>query len=421
MQFNFQLLNGNRPMSTTDKLTDKIFNIVVIVAALGYFVDIYDLILFSIVRVPSLKAIGIPDSELTSSGIFLMNMQMIGMIIGGIVWGILGDKRGRLSVLFFTILLYSLANLANGFVQNLDQYAILRIIAGFGLAGELGIGITLVSEVMTKERRGWGTSIVSAIGIVGAALAFAFAEWGWRQAYWAGGILGLLLLFLRVYVHESTLFNHAKSEGVPRGAFLSFFTSWPRFKKYLHCILIGVPVWFTIGILVTFSNVFAKAFGIPEINVGKVVMIHYMGAAIGSFLTGWISQTLRSRKKTLYISLLFLSLTCAFFFTAYGISVFNFFLLIFLLGVAQGYWAIFVTIAAEQFGTNLRSTATTTIPNFVRGAVVPLTLCWKSLKEGALGPVHSAILIAILTLVLAFFALVRLDETFGKELDYNEE
>ena len=175
MQFNFQLLNGNRPMSTTDKLTDKIFNIVVIVAALGYFVDIYDLILFSIVRVPSLKAIGIPDSELTSSGIFLMNMQMIGMIIGGIVWGILGDKRGRLSVLFFTILLYSLANLANGFVQNLDQYAILRIIAGFGLAGELGIGITLVSEVMTKERRGWGTSIVSAIGIVGAALAFAFA------------------------------------------------------------------------------------------------------------------------------------------------------------------------------------------------------------------------------------------------------
>ena len=406
--------------STNSPLTTKIFNTVVIVAALGYFVDIYDLILFSIVRVKSLKEIGIADANLKDSGIFLIQMQMIGMLLGGIVWGILGDKKGRLSVLFFTILLYSLANLANGFVQTYQQYAILRVIAGFGLAGELGIGITLVSEIMTKESRGWGTSLVSGIGIIGAALAYAFAEWGWRQAYWAGGVLGLLLLFLRIYVHESPFFARTKSEGVPRGAFLTFFTSRERFLKYLYCILIGVPVWYTIGILITFSKEFAEALGINgQINTGRGVMIHYMGAAIGSILTGWISQMKQSRKRALFFSLTLLTLVTIAFFQSHGLDLFFFYILIFLLGVAQGYWAIFVTVAAEQFGTNLRSTATTTIPNFVRGAVVPLTSLWAYWGH-SLGILQSAIIIAAITLILAFFALYHMRETFGKELDYHD-
>jgi len=399
--------------------TKNPLNIVVVVAALGYFVDIYDLILFSIVRVPSLRDIGIPEDQLKASGIFLIQMQMAGMIIGGVVWGIMGDKRGRLSALFFTILLYSLANIANGFVHTFEQYAWLRVIAGFGLAGELGIGITLVSEVMSKESRGIGTSIVSGVGIAGAALAFAFAEWGWKQAYWAGGLLGLMLLGFRVYVHESGMFERIKKEVTRRGDFFSFFTSAERFKKYVCCILIGIPVWFVIGILVSFSKEFGECLGVPAINVGKGVMIHYLGAALGSILTGWLSQVLQSRKKALAIAMTMLTLVTAIYFSAFGISLNVFYLLLFVLGVSQGYWAIFITVAAEQFGTNLRSTATTTIPNFVRGSTVLMTYAWGGMTP-SFGILKAALVIGLVVMLLAFFGLYNLHESYGKELDYTE-
>lgn len=396
------------------------FNIVVIVAALGYFVDIYDLILFSIVRIPSLQAIGIPADQITDAGIYLINMQMIGMLLGGIVWGILGDKKGRLSTLFLTILLYSLANIANGFVQNLNQYAILRIIAGFGLAGELGIGITLVSEVMTKESRAWGTSIVSCVGIIGAALAFWVSEWGWREAYWVGGVLGLLLLGLRLYVHESGMFDKLKESSAKRGDFLSLFKNWKRFYKYISCIFVGIPVWFTIGILVTFSKEFGEALGIvAPISPGKAVMFHYIGAAMGSIITGFISQKLKSRKKALWIALISLAFLSVGYFSASDISAELFYFIIFLLGIAQGYWAVFITVASEQFGTNLRSTVTTTVPNFVRGATVPVIFLWQYMKEG-MGILQSAAIVGAVVIVLAFVAVFFLEESYGKDLDYWE-
>jgi MFS transporter, putative metabolite:H+ symporter len=411
---------------TTHTPSKNIFNIVVIVAALGYFVDIYDLILFSIVRVPSLKSIGVAETEIKDAGIYLINMQMIGMLLGGLVWGILGDKKGRLSVLFLTILLYSLANIANGFVQNLNQYAWLRIIAGFGLAGELGIGITLVSEVMAKESRGWATSIVSGIGITGAVLAFLVAKWGWREAYWVGGVLGLLLLGLRIYVHESGMFHKAKESKARRGNFFSLFSSPMKFIRYLACILVGIPVWFVIGILVTFSNDFSKTLGVTDghgqlviISAGECVMYHYIGAAIGSILTGHISQQLKSRKKALLIALSFLAVFCGIYFNAYGASSFAFFFIIFILGVAQGYWAVFVTVASEQFGTNIRSTVTTTVPNFVRGATVLMTIWWNNMAH-EMGIMHSATIVAITVISLAIIAVFFLKESFGKDLDYIE-
>ncbi len=399
--------------------TQNPFHIVVVVAALGYFVDIYDLILFSIVRVPSLRDIGIHEDQLKASGIFLIQMQMAGMIAGGIVWGILGDKRGRLSVLFFTILLYSLANLANGFVHTFQQYAWLRVIAGFGLAGELGIGITLVSEVMSKESRAIGTSLVSGVGIAGAALAFAFAEWGWKQAYWAGGLLGLLLLGFRVYVQESGMFEKIKKEAGKRGDFFCFFTDKERFRKYISCILIGIPVWFVIGILVTFSKEFAEYLGLGTVNVGKGVMIHYMGAACGSLLTGWLSQVLHSRKKAIACALITLTLVTAGYFSAFGVSLNVFYFILFILGISQGYWAVFITVAAEQFGTNIRSTATTTIPNFVRGSTVLMTFFWGELSPSH-GILKAALAIGLVVVVLAFLGLYNLRETYGKELDYTE-
>jgi len=396
------------------------FNIVVIIAALGYFVDIYDLILFSIVRVPSLQAIGIPADQIKDSGIFLINMQMIGMLLGGIAWGILGDKKGRLSTLFLTILLYSLANIANGFVQNLNQYAWLRVIAGFGLAGELGIGVTLVSEVMTKETRAWGTSIVSGVGILGAVLAFYVAEWGWKEAYWVGGGLGLLLLFLRVYIHESGMFDKMKSVSVKRGDFIGLFKNGKRFFKYICCIFVGVPVWFAIGILITFSKEFSEALGVTgTVNTGKAVMYHYIGAALGSIITGFISQKLKSRKKALSIALIFLGLFCACFFSSSGISPQLFYLIIFIMGLAMGYWAVFVTVASEQFGTNIRSTVTTTVPNFVRGSTVLMIIWWNYMSVG-IGILQSAMIVGAVVIPLAIVATFFLEETYGKDLDYME-
>ncbi len=398
------------------------FNIVVIVAALGYFVDIYDLILFSIVRVPSLQAIGIAADQIKNSGIYLIDMQMIGMLLGGIVWGVLGDKKGRLSTLFLTILLYSLANIANGFVQTLDQYAWLRVIAGFGLAGELGIGITLVSEVMTKENRAWGTSIVSGVGILGAALAYYVAEWGWKQAYWTGGGLGLLLLGLRVYIHESGMFANAKSSGVKRGNFLGLFTDGKRFFKYLCCILVGVPVWFAVGILISFSKEFGEALGVTgPVSLGKSVMFHYLGAAFGSIIIGYVSQKLKSRKKALIIAICCLGALSVWYFLAAGVTPERIYLISFVLGIAMGYWGIFVTVASEQFGTNIRSTVTTTVPNFVRGAVVPMTIGWKYMSESmGMGIIQSAVVIAAIVIPLAIMAVFFLQETHGKDLDYME-
>ena len=398
------------------------FNIIVIVAALGYFVDIYDLILFGIVRVPSLKGIGISDEMLLPEGIFLLNMQMIGMLIGGIIWGIMGDKRGRLPVLFFTIALYSLANIANGFVHNMEQYAILRFIAGLGLAGELGIGITLVSEVMSKESRGYGTAIVSGIGIFGAVLGFLVADiFDWRVAYWFGGGLGIMLLLLRASVFESGMFEKTKSDQqVKRGDFLSIFTNKKQLLKYVYNIMLGIPIWYIVSILVIQSPEYSRLLNIKgEINGGAAVSYHYIGIALGSFFIGFLSQWLKSRKKALYLSLAFLFVfTCLYFYNS-GISSTMFYVFITLLGFGAGYWAVFITTASEQFGTNIRATVTTTVPNFVRGATVPITSSVLLLTK-SYGLINAGIIVGAVCFGLALIALFLIKETYGKDLDYTE-
>ena len=405
--------------------THKAFNIIVIVAALGYFVDVYDLILFSIVRVPSLKDLGLSGDELTSTGINLLNIQMFGMLLGGIIWGILGDKKGRLSVLFLTILLYSVANIFNGLVQNLTQYFVCRFLAGLGLAGELGIGITLVSEVMSKEKRGVGTTIVSGIGIAGAVGGFLVADmFNWRVAYFVGGGLGLLLLLLRISMYESGMFSKLKESKIHRGNFMSLFSDKKRFSKYIKCILIGVPVWFVIGVLVTLAPEFASSKGLNIVGTivgGKAVMYHYIGASIGAFLTGIISQYLKSRKKALLISLYTLSLTMAWYFFANGVSDTLFYFILFLIGIPNGYWSVFVTTASEQFGTNLRATATTTIPNFVRGATVAVTTAFNFFKSGSIGIIGAGVSVGIIVMALAIYSSYKIDESYHKDLDYYEE
>lgn len=394
----------------------------VIVAALGYFVDIYDLLLFSIVRVPSLKFLGVAEQDLLQEGVFLINMQMGGMLLGGILWGVLGDKKGRLSVLFGSILLYSLANIANGFVTNVDQYALLRFIAGIGLAGELGAGITLVAEILPKEIRGYGTALVASVGVLGAVLAYFVADlFDWQIAYFIGGGLGLLLLLLRVSVFESGIFKELKEKPVTRGNFFSLFTSSRQFFKYLNCILIGLPIWFVIGVLVTFSPEFGVALGVETpIKAGKAIMFAYVGLSLGDLSSGILSQYLASRRRVVLLFLLLTALFVAFFLLLPFRSDLGLYLVCGGLGFSIGYWALFVTIAAEQFGTNMRATVATTVPNFVRGSVNLITPLFLALSQ-KLGIIAGAGLVGLLTLVIALLALWKINETFGKDLNFLEE
>lgn len=399
----------------------QLFGLPVIVAALGYFVDIYDLLLFSIVRRTSLIDLGVPEDQLFSQGEFLLQVQMTGLLVGGFIWGIMGDKRGRLSVLFGSILLYSLANIANGFVSSVSQYAILRFIAGIGLAGELGAGVTLVSETLPKNLRGYGTTIIATVGLMGAVFAnYIASTFHWTTAYFIGGGLGIMLLLARVSVFESGIFLQTREKKIERGNFFQLFKNRDRFKKFMGCIFIGLPIWYCIGILITFSPEFAGALGIKgTISAGNAVMFSYIGLAVGDLISGFSSQLVNSRKRVVAVFIVLTLLFILLYLFQPGTSSGMFYLTCFLVGSGIGYWALFVTIAAEQFGTNLRSTVATTVPNVIRGTVVPLTLLFKLLREH-LGIIHGALAVGLITIVIAFIALRAIDETFGRDMNFEE-
>jgi MFS family permease len=396
---------------------------IIVVAALGYFVDIYDLILFGIVRVPSLTDLGVPAEQMQEKGILLLNMQMAGMLLGGVLFGILGDIRGRVAVLFGSILLYSLANIANGFVQDIGTYATVRFLAGLGLAGELGAGITLVSETMTKEKRGYGTMLVVFFGALGAVVAALVAdEFSWRVSYFVGGGLGMLLLFMRVGAMESGMFQNLSKQGQKAGKFIKLITNKKLLMPYLRCILIGVPVWYVVGVLVVFSPEFARVLGVDgEVTGSQSVIWSYVGLSIGDLLTGTLSQLFKTRKLVIQGSLVAGLLLSAIYLFSSNWSPTAFYALCFLLGVSMGYWGLFVTVASEAFGTNVRATVTTTVPNFVRGATVPITLSFAWLQEVyGFSMTNSAAVVGLICFAIALWAAFGLKETYGKDLDYIE-
>lgn len=399
-----------------------LFSIPVLVAALGYFVDIYDLLLFTQIRVESLKYIGLSDTQVSEVSTSILNYQMTGLLIGGILWGIIGDKKGRLSVLFGSILLYSLANIANAFVQTVDQYSLCRFIAGIGLAGELGAGITLVSELLPKEKRGIATSMVAGIGLTGAVAAYFIKQhFTWQTCFFIGGGLGLLLLLLRVSVFESGMFKRVQEQNVSKGNFFMFFTDGARFRKYILCILIGLPTWYVIGVLVNFSNDFGQQFGIPEkIDSARSVMYAYVGISIGDVLIGLLSQVLKSRKKALYVFYGITGIALVLFFRQYDGTAAGMYAICALLGFGTGFWAIFVTVAAEQFGTNLRATAATTVPNMVRGSLPLITLLFASLKPSQ-GYIQAAAITGTIVMAVTITAAILSKETFGRDLNFLEE
>ena len=410
---------------TTQEKFKILLSFPVIIAALGYFVDIYDLLLFGIVRIPSLKSMGLDADKV---GTMIINYQMIGLVLGGIIWGVFGDKKGRLSVLFGSIIVYSLANIACGFLPQMNFadkgtiYAVLRFIAGIGLAGELGAGITLVSETLPRELRAIGTSLVAGFGVLGAVVAQFTVELAgsWTTAYIIGGFLGLALLVLRISVAESGMFKTIKENtAIKRGDFFSFFRSKNLFLKYIKCICIGIPIWYCIGILVFMANQFAPEMGIAKIDPAKAILWTYIFGSIGDFASGFISNAMRSRKKTILVMLL-LTMLGVFLLLFSGNKTENmYYFYCGWIGLSTGFWALFVTVAAEQFGTNLRSTATTSVPNMVRGTV-PLMLIGFDYLKHTTTVINSAALVGLIAFGLAIYATLTISETHDKDLDYVE-
>ncbi|MFA6059273.1 MAG: MFS transporter [Taibaiella sp.] len=396
--------------------------LLVLVAALGYFVDIYDLLIFSIVRVQSLADIGVAAEDSRRMGEFVMNIQMAGLLIGGIVWGIIGDKFGRIRVLFGSILLYSIANVINGFVQDVNTYALIRFVAGIGLAGELGAGITLVSETLSKEKRGYGTMMVAVIGLFGAVAANLVHQfYTWRTAYFVGGGLGFVLLLLRVGTFESGMYKHVQDSTVTKGSFRLLFSDRKRFWKYIYCILIGMPLWFVVGILIAQSPEFGKALGAQgSLSAGAGIMYSYIGISVGDIFAGLLAQWTKSRRLAILVFLLFSLVTVIYYLNSNGISPQQFNWLAFIMGLGVGYWATFVTIASEQFGTNIRATVTTTVPNFVRGSLIPVTFIFEFFLH-KFNIISAAYILMIGLTAISLFALSKLKETFNKDLDYVEE
>lgn len=408
-----------------EKKSPNLFNLAVIVGALGYFVDVYDLLLFSIIRIPSLKSLGLGMEDIDRTNI--LSIQMFGLLIGGIIWGILGDKKGRLKVLFASIILYSLGSIANGFVHNVTQYAIIRFITGLGLAGELGAGITLVSEIMPKEKRGLATSLVAGIGLSGAVFAyfikvqFGGGADGWRTCYFIGGGLGLVLLLLRVGILESGMYKNMEGSNVRKGAFIMLLNNGKRFKKYLTAILIALPNWYVIGVLITFSNKFASLMKVKDpIDPGKGVMVAYVAIAVGDVLIGFISQWFKSRKASLWLFNFITVIGVVWFFRLQGAAGSTVYWVCVILGFGTGFWAMFVTMAAEQFGTNIRATVATTVPNMARGSLVLVSLLFNSLQPSQ-GYYRAGWITGIIVFAIAFVALALTQETFGKDLNYIEK
>ncbi len=423
--------------------------VVILVAALGYFVDIFDLLLFAIVRVDSLKSIGIAADQLKPTGLWLDNyLQVTGLVVGGIVWGILGDRRGRISVLFGSILVYSVANILNAFIADvpttgagamlhalgigsaINQYGVLRFIAGFGLAGELGAGITLVSELVSKERRGLATTFIATVGILGAVAAYLITRVvEWRTAFLIGGIMGLALLVLRVGVVESGMFLKVQTQHAPsRGAIWLLFYPWTRARRYLCIILCAIPIWFCVGILIKYCDSIGASMGMPEgarPSPGLAIMWCYVGLAVGDLCSGLLSQLICSRRNALWIFHLLTIASMALYFTVGSSSLTVFYVCATFIGFACGYWAVFVTMSAEQFGTNLRATAATTAPNMVRWSAAVSAFMWTQC-EGLLGsgpsvPWQAAVIVAAIIVPIAIIAVFYLPETYGRDLNFTEE
>jgi len=397
--------------------------ITVLVAAMGYFVDVTDLWLFSNLRVASLRDLGLSDDQVTDTGALLLNSQQIGLLVGSVIWGVMGDRRGRASVMFGSIFLYSVGNILNAFVTSVPQYVALRFITGVGLAGEIGAGITLVCEILPRDKRGIGTTFVTGLGVAGAILAALMGKYlSWRTAFFVGGCLGLGLFFLRVFTHDSGLFERMSEErAIKRGSIKQLVTTPDLLVRFLSCVASGMPIYLTFSIFAVFSPEIAPALGIKEsVSISDVMLCVSVGLTLGDVLAGVISQLARRRKGPLIFLVLMNFVAAVTITMGLSRSSLGYLVLVFILGLTSGYWACLITTSAEQFGTNIRATVTTMVPNFVRATAIPITILFIQVKK-YLSIQNTVLLVTFIVFSAAFWGLSRLRESFHADLDYYEE
>jgi MFS family permease len=422
---NLQVMNNMQSpdaKSTLEAPMEAWVWVTVVVAALGYFVDVVDLWLFSNLRVASLQDLGLVPQEVTDVGAFLLNMQQAGLLIGSVIWGVMGDRRGRASVMFGSIFLYSIGNILNAFVTSVPQYAALRFITGVGLAGEIGAGITLVCEILPTSKRGIGTTFVTGLGVAGAILAALMGKYlSWRTAFFVGGCMGLALFVLRVLTHDSGLFERMRAEaGVRRGSLFQLVRSRDRLIRFLSCIASGMPIYLTFSIFAVFSPELAPALGIHEpIPVADVMLCVSVGLTLGDVLAGLLSQLMRKRKMPLVILVLLNCIVAVTIVSEVFSTAFAYLILVGLLGLTSGYWACLITTAAEQFGTNIRATVTTMVPNLVRATAIPITIAFVELKS-YLSIQNTVWVVTTVVFACAFWGLSHLRESFHTDLDFYE-
>lgn len=398
---------------------------VVIVSGLGYLVDAYDMMIFSVVRTASLTDMGLSGDKLVEAGLQIMNLQMAGLLLGGLVWGMLGDKLGRMKVLFASIIMYSVANFGCGFAQGVADYGVWRFMAGFGLAGEAGAAITIVTESLPKTKRGLGVMLVVACAAMGPLLAGIVGELvEWRHAYMIGGVAGFALLFLRANVKESKVFEHvAHNKKVQRGNLLQFVTNWSLFKRYVCCVLVGVPVWYIIGIQTTLAPEFARSMGVVgAVAAGTALSFNFVGTIVGEILCATMAQVLQSRRQSLILWLLLTLGSVLGYYQLHDVTAQTFYFYCGFLGISIGYWVSLMAATAEQFGTNLRASATTSIPNFIRGSLIPMNMMFVYLhNKVGYSYEQTGLIIGGAVVAMALGALLFMPETFHNDMDFVEE
>lgn len=406
-------------IATTPALTTRVLNATVIVTALGYFIDLFDYYVFLVTRQKVLTDFGFSGSQLMETGLYMVNLQFAGLLVGGVIFGVLGDKIGRKQSLLGSILLYSIATLASGMTHNIDVFAALRFIAGIGIAGEVGVGVTMVSETMDKNRRGLGVTAFIGVGLLGVVAAALMSELlHWRTCYIIGGLAGLLLLVTRIWVMEPQMFTDL-NKSVKRGSFRVLFASPDGVRRYVLCILLAVPVFFGVSIIATLSPELSIALGAsPPASVSTTMIIAYTMMVIGEIVIGLLSQRLKSRKKVIALFLVLMAITLGVGFHNGALDATGYYILAGVVGFFMGYWVNFIALSAEQFGTNVRSLAANTIPNFTRGTTIAINMAFLALKDD--GVVYAASIVGFTVIVIALLALWKLPETFGKDLDYTE-
>lgn len=391
----------------------------VLVVALGYYVDAYDLLVMSAVRKPSLLSLGVPESETLNIGLSLLNYQLVGLMIGGVMWGVIADKYGRKKALFGSILIYSFANIANGYINSVNMYYWLRIIAGFGLAGELGVGISLITENVAKERRTISTAIVSFFGMLGASTGGWFGSiFEWQNCFLIGGFAGLLLLLLRLKVEESVMFNEIKDKNVSKGNIWMIIKNPKTLLTYFFCTLAGAASILFIGVFIQSTPELGKLFNL-NITAGIALIWYYLGASVSEIIAGLLSKLLKERKAPIYIFYAISLLAITNFCVNVPNSPYFFYLNCLFLGFGLGWWSQLITLSAELFGINVRATAATSIPTFARAWNIPFSNIFKQ-NIPNLGIVNSAFGIGVIVVSLAIISITMVKETFENDANFIE-